>query len=270
MTKRASERGPCLLDVAMVKCRRDELHLTNAELASATGVKQRTLEAWLKPDDKRRPDIVCVEKLASRLNVGTAEICAMMPDEDRALAHGGPSLVMSTRALDILRRTVVECWRRNQVYTQHVGLRFWPLQGHVRRFFNEAKLRHAYGELRILPSTRVGAAPAELIFSFRLGAIRVDYGKITLQRDSVKLTSFFTSSTDECVARPDGSFRVWIWYGGESCEIIVRSPDIDFELRVDERPVPREPRRKGPQDDDVVCFLAAPHHIAAIESERSR
>jgi transcriptional regulator with XRE-family HTH domain len=250
-----------------VKKRRDELHFTNAELARAAGVKQRTIEAWLQPDEKRRPDIEHVEALAQKLSLGTDDICSMIPEEERALAHGGEGLLKVGRTLQIVWEAIVHYWVRYRSYARHIGLRFWPLKGNVRRFFHKGHLRNAYAEVCITPLQRPDCVPIEFIFSYRMGVIRIDYGKVVLRGDALSLVPFFAGYADEGIAQSGGAFRVWTWFGPEPCEFVVRSTDVDFELQLDERRFPREPRCRGPREADVVCFLAAPHHLAMLEAE---
>ena len=261
----------CYLKRDAVKALASEHGIKMKDLPREAGVPigHRLFYYYLNRD--RQPDIEDAEKIAVRLGVGLEEI-AEVPESVRIRAADlSTSLDKDGRelhehaALGTLGTLVAtEYARPLWHYAQFVGLRFWPLKGHVRSFRHQSNVRHCYAELTLTPSTWPLREPARFIFSFALGPLRIDYGEVVLFEDRrVTLNAFFVPQTDEAIAATDGSFRVWTWFGKNPCRFIVRSPS-KFDLALDADNLNRAPEE---EPNAVVCFRAGPHQIAEADED---
>jgi transcriptional regulator with XRE-family HTH domain len=256
------KRVPCLLNPVVVRRRRDELGLTTAELAKRIGLREpRTLEHWLKPDERRRPDIETVERLAQALGLGVEDICAVLPPQERTMAEGGTSALLTERGLEMSARALLDHRSKFLTYARHIGFRLLPLRGYVRRFDHDGRIVNTYATVRIWPQRAV--PQANFVFSFGLGPIRIDYGVVELRDSVLHVQPFFAAYGGTGRLAEDGSFRVRTWFGREPCPFVARCREVDFELEL-YKVIPDD-REPVTTDTDVVTFVAAPHHLAAIE-----
>ena len=234
--------------------------MTQGQLAKFCNVEERTVARWIRTDSKqigKRVNGRTLELIASALQVGFIDIISNEENNKKEMTKTAEDeiAILQSRGRRPILDIIQQEWDQISFYLGCIHMSHIPPTGYFKLFKNEQTKKHYFAHIIIQP--RVTAKSYIFTFAYSIGTIRIEYGDIKIDGDTVELISYFTSQNDKCHRNKDGSISVWTWFGEDVVPFTVSCLKL-FDLHVDTQLVRTIPAASY---ETSVCFWPGPHHI---------
>lgn len=240
----------------MARARLAALDLTQASLASQSGVDPRTVQRWFAGG---RAAVEDAERAAAVLGVGTAEAWDGVPEATESPFARLRSVLAVVRLREGTLGGAFAAMLENFGFLDSL-IRFsaHPPRGFVQRMRIEPADRHAFAVFRVSPAARL---PLAIECSGQVARrFRYVFGELALDPERALLTESF--HTRSALAKPhaDGSVDVHVWVGADMQELVLCAAS-DFRVRRLARAGSSTFDLDDPGNTHAVCFRPSAMHL---------